>query len=394
MRSALCIKANFRGLAISCGDVEFLSPDACPELASDWSWLESRANGSPFTSWTWVSTWLKHLPDTVQPMVCRVRDGQGLVALGLTVGVPERGFRRIFGGHSIRLQETGDAAIDEVTPEYVGLLVRKGSEVDAYAAFFDAVSARCRNWRRIQVPATSHGNAIQAALPDGLRAYSTCDRPAYTIDLAAIRASGRRYVDHLSKKTRSNLAQVRRAYGELGALRVDIADTPERGLEWLEGLRQLHERRWESKGQPGSFASPYFRAFHRDLVAEGVASGFVDLIRVTAGDLIVGYLHVLQWRGGRYYYNSGFNYGALERYDSPGIAALHAVVEHGIDHGWTLFDFLAGEQDYKRRLSTGSQSLHWIDVRRAGPGLAAEGFAWRLLSGRELGVPLGQALAA
>jgi len=373
--------------------VEFVDADACPDLSTEWSWLEATADGSPFTSWAWVSTWLKHLPATVRPVLCRIHDGQGLVALGMLVRVPERGLRMAFGRHSIRLQETGDEVIDEITPEYVGLLVRRGHEVAAYAAFFEAITQHCRSWRRIQIPATGHGDPIQAALPKGLRAYSVCARPAYVVDMSAVRASGRRYVDHLPKKTRANLSQVRRAYAAHGPLRVDIADTPQLALTWLEELRQLHELRWQAKGGGGSFASPYFRAFHGELVAHGVADGLVELIRVAAGDLVVGYLFVLQWRGRRYYYSSGFNYGALPRYDSPGMAALHALIEHGIDQGWELFDFLGGTQDYKRRLSTGSQCLHWIDVRRAGPRLATEALVWRVLAGRTLGSPLQQAPA-
>ena len=373
--------------------MEFVDADACAELSVEWSGLEASADGSPFTSWAWVSTWLKHLPASVRPVLCRIHDGHGLLALGLLVRVPERGMRKVFGSHSVRLLETGDEAVDEITPEYVGLLVRRGREVDAYAAFFDAVSRRCRGWRRIQVPATGHGIPIQAALPDGLRAYSISERPAYTVDMAAVRGSGRRYVDHLSKKTRANLSQVRRAYAAHGQLRVDIADSPQLALDWLGALRQLHERRWEGKGATGSFASPYFRAFHGELVADGVASGLVELIRVAAGDLIIGYLFVLQWRGRRYYYTSGFNYGALPRYDSPGVAALHALIEHGIEAGWELFDFLGGTQDYKRRLSTGRQNLHWIDVRRTGPLLAVEALVWRMLAGKTLGTPLEQAHA-
>ena len=387
-------QAASRGWSIDRCRVEFVDAGACPDLSAEWSGLEATADGSPFTSWAWVSTWLKHLPAAVRPVLCRIRDGQGLVALGMLVRAPERGLRKAFGSHSIRLQETGDEVIDEITPEYVGLLVRSGREIAAYTAFFEAISQRCRGWRRIQVPATGHGSEIQAALPDGLRAYSVCERPAYTVDMAAVRASGRRYVDHLPKKTRANLSQVRRAYAAHGPLRVDIAATPQLALEWLGALRQLHEQRWEAKGGAGSFASPYFRAFHGELVASGVTSGLVELIRVTAGDLVVGYLFVLQWRGRRYYYSSGFNYGALPRYDSPGIAALHAVIEHGSDAGWELFDFLGGSQDYKRRLSTGSQRLHWIDVRRAGPLLAAEALVWRMLAGKTLGSPLEQAHAS
>lgn len=330
----------------------------------------------------------------MRPVVCRVRDGEGLLALGLVVRVGERSLLRLFGTHSLHMLETGDPQIDEVTPEYIGLLLRRGHERAGYAAFLEAVAGRCRSLRRIHVPATTHGDHIQGALPAGLRAYCIAERPAYRVDLAAIRASGKGYLQHLSKKTRANLAQVRRAYCALGPMRVEEAGSPELAAEWLGGLRALHERRWASRGRPGSFASAFFRDFHERLLQEHSASGFARLLRVSAGDLVVGYLYVFLWRGGCYYYNSGFNYGALQRYDSPGIAALHAVIEHGLEQGWELFEFLAGDQDYKRRLGTGGTRMHWIDVRPAGLRLAVENVATWLVARRSLGTPLADALAA
>lgn len=383
-----------RGAGPIAPQVEFLDVEAYDGLADDWAWLEARSDGSPFTSWTWVSTWLRCLPDGVRPVACRVHDAEGLLALGLLVRTPERSLLRLFGAQSLYLLETGDPGIDEVTPEYVGLLLRRGHERAGYAAFFEAVATRCRSWRRIQVSATAHAELIQRALPEGLRAYCIAERPAYHVDLAAIRASGRDYLQHLWKKARANLAQVRRAYGALGPLRVEEAGDSGRAIEWLGELRILHERRWESRGQPGSFASPFFRAFHERMLRDHAASGFARLLRVTAGDLVVGYLYAFHWRGGCYYYNSGFNYGALPRYDSPGIAAVHAVVEHGLGQGWDLFEFLAGDQDYKRRLSTGATRMHWIDVRRAGVRLALEGAVTRLLARRSLGTPLAETLVA
>src|SRR5690606_35932594 len=157
-QSALSQRQPAGGWSIDRCRVEFVDAGACSDLSVEWSLLEASADGSPFTSWAWVSTWLKHLPASVRPVLCRIHDGHGLLALGLLVRVPERGLRKAFGSYSMRLQETGDEVIDEITPEYVGLLVRRGREIDAYAAFFEAISQRCRGWRRIQVPATGHGS--------------------------------------------------------------------------------------------------------------------------------------------------------------------------------------------------------------------------------------------
>lgn len=374
--------------------IDFIGVGDYPCLADDWRRLEAESDGSPFTSWEWVSTWLQLLPSGIRPMVFRASDRHGAVALGLLVDVRERGMRRAFARYSIHMQETDDPIVDEITVEYTGLLARKGCEVAAYTALFGALASRQRDWRRIRFSATGHVATIEAALPASMRGYCVRSCPSYIVDLAALRASGKCYPQCLSGNARSALGRVRRAYEGFGALRVEVAGDPELAREWLDGMRTLHERYWRSKGQGGSFASGFFRDFHGSLVASGTRSGFAQLMRVAAGDLLVGYLYMLGWRNRLYYYNSGLNYGALHHHDSPGMAAFQVVIEQAGQQGWESFDFLAGSQEYKRRLSTGRRMLDWIDVRPAGPALAGEKIARRLLRRATMGTPLSDVLAA
>ena len=59
-----------------------------PDLAGDWSRLQAQADGTPFTHWHWVSTWLERLPAQVVPRVFRAEDEHGLLALALVVMCP------------------------------------------------------------------------------------------------------------------------------------------------------------------------------------------------------------------------------------------------------------------------------------------------------------------
>ena len=352
-------------------DAELIAVDDYKGLAADWCALELTADGSPFTAWQWVSVWLRNLPAQTRPSVFRASDRDGLLALALLVTAPGRKLRNLLGGHSLLLQETGNADIDEVTVEYSGLLVRRGSEVRAYSALFDTLT-RIKQWQSLRISASPHARAVTASLPDGLDAFSAHEQPSYLVDLAAVRASGAEYISVLSSSTRYNLRRTRRAYEVHGEVRAEIAATPAQALDWLHELRTLHQRYWLGKGKRGSFGSAFFSAFHEDLVREGTDTGFTHLVRVSAGPLLVGYLYNLHWRNRVYFYNGGLNYGAVERQDRPGYLAHLAAIERYLADGVEIYDFLAGEGDYKRMMGSHLRMLNWMDIKRHGWRLSFE----------------------
>lgn len=362
-----------------------------PALASDWTQLEAVADGSPFLSWTWISTWLQTLPEAIRPIVFRAHDDDGLLSLGLLVEVREHGVRRLFGRQSLLMQETADADLDEITVEYVGLLSRSGAQAIGYATLFDTLARDRRGWRRLRISATSDAGDICSVIPRPLQAYSIECRHSYLVDLAQLRRTGSCYLASRSRNMRATLNQTRRSYEAFGDLRVEIARDPDTAREWLDDLRSLHQVHWNAKGRAGAFASPYFCRFHEALIEPGISSGLVQMVRISTGPLLIGYLYNLAWHNRLYYYNSGLCYGLLPRNDRPGLIAHLCAIEHALGEGWDSYDFLAGEQDYKRRLGTDSHTLHWVDVRPGGRGPRLERLAFSL-AGRSFGIPLAQAL--
>jgi CelD/BcsL family acetyltransferase involved in cellulose biosynthesis len=350
--------------------------DSYPDLAADWSALEARADGSPFSAWPWVSTWLDHLPKVVRPSVFRAEEEDGVIALGLLVDSRERGVRRLLGERVLHLQETGDREMDRLTIDYGGLLARRGSEERAYAALFETLEALHGRTRNLRISASIDAPHVVAALPSSMSAFRAHCSPSYAVDLGAIAAAGGDYLASLGSSTRSGLRRTRRAYESVGAIRIETAQDAEQALGYFEELSVLHEKHWQSKGRQGSFGSPFFVAFHRDLIRKHVASGLTQLSRVTAGTLLVGYLYNLVWREGVYVYNSGLNYGALEqRHDRPGYLAHLVAIEKYLAEGMKSYDFLAGEAIYKRVLSSRVRTVDWIVVKPHG---------WRLSLDRVL----------
>lgn len=373
---------------------ELLLPGAYPALEADWTALAEGHGVSPFSSWAWVSTWLRTLPQDVEPRVFRASDQHGVLALGLLVAVPERGVGRLFGPHSLLLQETGDPVLDEITIEYAGLLVRDNLHEQAYRALFAHVAQVPHDWRRLRIGTTAQAAAIAAAIPAGMEAHSTLARPCYHVELGQLRAAEGGYMHVLGRKSRGALRQTLRAYDAIGPLVAEVAGDSATALAWFDELEVLHTNYWRSRGRGGCFASPFFGRFHRALIANPAHEGLVRITRVTAGDVLVGYLYNLHWNDTVYYYNGGLNYGALRKHDRPGIASLYAAIVHAAAEGRAEFDFLAGEQEYKRRLATGSRPMHSVDVRRSGLRVAVEKVLARASRRGTFGMNLAEALAS
>lgn len=371
---------------------ELVSLERCGGLAGDWIALQQRVECSPFSSWNWVSTWLELLPPDVRTLVFRAFDGDRVVALALLVAAPERGWARLAGRRSWHIQETGDPALDEITMEYGGLLAAPEDLEASYRALFEALRGLPRDWRRLCITTSAQGREIQAALPRGMRGSSARTRASYMVDLSLVRDAGG-YPEVLGRSSRSSLRQTVRAYEAIGPLRVEAATDVETALSWFDGFETLHTRYWRSRGLPGSFGSSFFGRFHRALIERTDGEGFVQIMRVTAGEMLVGYVYNLAWQRRVYYYNAGMNYGCLLRHDRPGVAALHVAIEQAAADGELVFDFLAGEQEYKRRMSTGGIVVHSVEVRRDGLRGRLERMVARALRRESrLGVPLAEAL--
>ena len=361
-------------------------------LGPRWRALEARADGSFFQGWTWVGCLAeRRFPD---PVLLEARED------GRTVGLALFNRKRSpLGAESLWLGESGDPALDAVFIEYNGPLLERGHEGLARACLdaalhapggdrshgpvpahaprepFHASSAGRwgglwrRLWgRRVMLDGVEDG-LFEAAHATGLVRKRRNSRPAPCVDL---RAPGS-FLDGLSRNTRYQLRRSARHYEAQGALRVHRAGTAEEALAYLDALRVLHQAAWRARGQPGVLASEAALSFHRALVSRGVDRGEVDLLRVTAGEAVLGYLYNFRHRGRVMSYQSGFDYAGAGPHQKPGLTCHHLAIEMYRAQGASVYDFLAGPDRYKLSLGGPGPILHWVELvpRRSVLGFAA-----------------------
>lgn len=341
-----------------------------PDLAvlePRWRALEAQATPSFFTGWTWMGSWLR--ATGARPDLLTVRDDAGADVAFALVGRSRE--KRLLGRvPTLRLNEAGDVQADRAFIEYNAPLCRSGQEGDALLAIGTALGQR-RDWRALRLSGVEPDAPLVAAIP--ARRKSLIDSsPAYFADLAAVRGAGGDYLSLLSSNTRSQIKRSAKDYAGMSS--VERAADEATAAAWLAEMQALNGGRHADN----AWDEPVFRAFAAEIVRAGMADGAVDLLRIAAGEAVLGYLITFLTEGRAMNYQSAFTEPATPK-SKPGLMAHAAVIGHYAERGFDLYSLLAGKDRYKQSLSTGAEELQWWLLERFSPALEAEYWARRVM---------------
>jgi CelD/BcsL family acetyltransferase involved in cellulose biosynthesis len=140
----------------------------------------------------------------------------------------------------------------------------------------------------------------------------------------------------IGKKERHEVRRKRRRFEEeFGVITVD-----EVGAEGVGAFCDLHRA---SPGDKGTFMTPTMEAFFSELVTSAGAS----IHNLVCDGRTLASAFGFETAHGYYYYNSAFDGAAAQT--SPGVVLLSAIIEHQIERGAQVFDFLKGAESYKYR---------------------------------------------
>ncbi|MDQ2801223.1 MAG: GNAT family N-acetyltransferase [Pseudomonadota bacterium] len=338
---------------------------AADELALLWRDLETRADVTFFLSWDWIGAWIAELG--IKPTVLIGEAGGAMVLLGIVVPRRRReaGVIRVDG---LYLHATGRRETDVIAHEYNGFLVARDwrGRAEAAAAGF-LLGCQIGRGRFDELHIVAMLDRDQALLtPPGALVQVPFRKPSWRVDLEAVRASGRPYLEQLSANTRQQIRRSMRLYEERGPLLAARAEDAPTALAWLDELKSLHQAHWQARGEPGGFAFPFFERFQQRLIANCVPRGTVEMLRVTAGDETIGYVYNLMWRGHVLAYVTGFRAEQDGRL-KPGLVGHTLAIERHVQEGARLYDFMAGEYRYKTNLGQEGPEFVYLLLQRATP---------------------------
>ena len=332
-------------------------------LQSRWAELEARSNASFFLSWGWIGPWLQTLPGDLRLSVLEIRDGEQLA--GLAVVNQERLVRRygLLRTRQVALNETGRSDLDLLAIEHNGILAAKDREAEVQREAFTALCGGLSRgeWDELWLGGVSERYlelAQQSAAPLQILSQS----PSHFVELDKVRETGD-FTKLVSKGARKQIRQSMKRYEAIGPLCFDVAETLEQAHGYLKALAELHALRWQDRGHPGAFGSELSRRFHQQLINSRFAHGEVQICRGRAGEQDIGYFYNFVYRGRVYCYQSGLDYGDAAKL-RPGVVLDTMAIQHCADQGLAFYDYLHGDDEHKRRLSTGVEQRYWLRLWR------------------------------
>lgn len=321
-----------------------------------WRSLEERI-GSPclVNSAEWTQLWLKHYGDLVPHRMAVFNDGHNVAGMCLvTNGVGQH--EGPFAVKTLHIGTAGDPDSDSVCVEFNRLLV----EPDQRRQFARHLM------REVQQDQAWECFALDGMHPDDAQAFFDLEAPASVNEVQSYYCDLNRFREATGEPWRifgaATRAKFRRSLRDLSELTLDWADSIDQALQFYEELIDYHQQRWNADGKPGAFCSKRFRNFHRDLITAWIPRGRAALVRVRANGRVIGVLYLLIEENRLLYYQSG-----LPEHQSKlslGNVTHYATMLEGARRGYDAYDFMGGDAQHKRVLSTNHNTLYWARWRK------------------------------
>jgi hypothetical protein len=338
--------------------VELVELPPLKDLERDWLELEASSNSSFYTSWSWIGCWLACLPKHIKPRLLRAIRAGKPVAMGLLVS---HNYLRhgLIPVKSLSLNTTGDPYYDEITIEHNGFLLDCTLQHEIVPQLYKYLASVTSDWDELHLDGVTGILCSQIPAFIGLKVQRQ-QKCNYYVDLEKVRAAAGDYLSLLGQNTRYNIRRSIREYENKGQITLTVAENIDEACDFLARLKRLHQAYWRSRGFDGAFANDFFESFHDRLIRTNFDSGEIQLIRVNVGDQALGYLYNFILRGHVYNYQTGFDYFICEKKNRPGLVAHNLAIVYNTIKGHRVYDFLAGESQYKEMLGTCSCGMEWI----------------------------------
>lgn len=333
------------------------------QLEQDWCYLQARTECSYFQSWGWIGTWLDQVAGDLRPLVLQILLEGRLVGMGLLV---ERGMlrRRVFPSKALFLNEY---PFDDrnMIMEYNGLLVERGSVGDVYRAVYEYFSKTGRTHDEV------HFGAVTGEVVSSLKKVSAGtlnfaineESRAWQVNLRGLEAGVDNYLASLSRNARGQVRRALRLYELQGPIEASEAESVGQAQAFLDRLKVMHEASWRSRGKSGAFANTRWENFHRTLIQNRFDKGEVQLLKFTHAGKELGYIYSHLWRKRVYMQQTGFRISGDNRL-KPGYVAHVLAIQHNLKRGMDMYDFMYGDDRYKRTLSNRSEEIYWLVLQQ------------------------------
>jgi CelD/BcsL family acetyltransferase involved in cellulose biosynthesis len=163
-----------------------------------------------------------------------------------------------------------------------------------------------------------------------------------------------------SSEMRRNVRRYAEKAEKIGPISFDV-DCESNG-DCLDALLSLHTARWRSRGEPGMVEANHSGDFMRSVSSALSRRGILRLFTLRWCERVVAAILGLSWNGRLYGYFSAFD--SEQEHLGFGRILLSRSIRHAYETGHTHWNFLRGDEPYKKSWGAQSISKYRLTIRR------------------------------
>ncbi|MCE2765578.1 MAG: GNAT family N-acetyltransferase [Fimbriimonadaceae bacterium] len=180
------------------------------------------------------------------------------------------------------------------------------------------------------------------------------------------------YVTGLSKSLRYDVRRIDgKALRERDASVIWMDESNQ--SSFVDTFFELHKARWKSRGLPGAFLGSSER-FQRVWMSNPEHLGMLRVNMLVAEGKPIGVVYGMKLGTTMYFYQAGMDPGASAL--SPGTVLVAKLIDRAIEEGCTAFDFMRGDEPYKRRWKPNRERINYRILLAQKSPLATVGKVW------------------
>lgn len=318
-----------------------------PDVLGQWDRvLEQDTTAGVFCTPEWLRAWWESLGDGDLNLALVWDDDEPIAVFPTCTCGDEDGLLSFLGSQ-------------DVTDEQVPIAV-PGREVEALSFFLDWAFADGR-FDRISFHSVLEGNRW-LDIVDEVATFSKRIATREQVDVAPAIALPKTFDDYLAELSghdRHELRRKRRRLGELGEWQIRRADD----LGWESDLATFFEFHRQAPGEKAGFFTQERERFFRRLAADLFLMGLARLDVLDLDGAPVACTFSYDFRNELALYNSSFRPDLAKH--APGMVLVGSLIEQSIEEGKASFDFLRGDEAYKKRFGPRMRAVYEVGLRQS-----------------------------
>jgi CelD/BcsL family acetyltransferase involved in cellulose biosynthesis len=321
-------------------------------LRDKWNGLLAKSDNTIFSTWEWLSTWWKHFGTKRRLRLLFAEENEQILGIAPLMLSKYR-FARLGQYRQIEFIGRQDA-------DYNDFILLDKKE-DCMKLFFYHLK-HLSDWDNLNLceindesPSYNILQNMQARQNMGLKLTESCSCPYITLP-----TSLEAFTTNLGPNMRKNLQRYMRKLSQEYNVQFKTQHDFGSIKEAMISFFVLHQKRWESKGEPGAFVDKAIRDFNMDIAEIFSQKGWLSLYFLTANNRPIAAAYTFDYNMKKHARLTGFD-PDFSNFRVGNLLKMH-IIEDCIDRGLKEYNLSRGAGFGKEYWSTGARKNYVVKM--------------------------------